>query len=203
MPRWAVFVSPGRIHLTGRHVGDIPAERDGDVPGRGGGPAQMDRNIFGYDDTVQHPAAGAVLGGGRAAAAVPRKQSVGGDDHRRVGNVFSLLGVRDHLRPGQRDLPGKDLDALDADGAVARLSGRQAAHGIGQGRGVVLVQREGTGRGTDGHILGIALGIGDAVSREAAAGDHNRHSLHRSRLPGPIGLDTQDAIHHIKKLLCR
>ena len=74
LPRWAIFVSPGRIYLTGRHVGDIAAERDGDVPGRGGGPAQMDRNIFGYDDTVQHPAAGAVLGGGRAAAAVPRKQ---------------------------------------------------------------------------------------------------------------------------------
>ena len=92
----------------------------------------MDRNIFGYDDTVQHPAAGAWIGGSRAAAAVPRKQSVGGDDHRRVDNVFSLLGVRDHLRPGQRDLPGKDLDALDADGAVARLSGCQAAHGIGR-----------------------------------------------------------------------
>ena len=110
----------------------------------------MDRDIFWHDDPVQHPAAGAVLGGGRAAAAVPRKQSVGGDDHGRVGDVFSLLGVRDHLRPGQRDLPGKDLDALDADSAVARLSGCQAAHGIGQGRGVVLVQREGTGRGADG-----------------------------------------------------
>ena len=41
------------------------------------------------------------------------------------------------------------------------------------------------------------------LDREAAAGDHNSHPLHRSRLPGPIGLDTQDAIHHIKKLLCR
>ena len=42
LPRWAVFVSPGRIHLTGRHVGDIAAERDGDVPGRGGGLAEVD-----------------------------------------------------------------------------------------------------------------------------------------------------------------
>lgn len=33
LPRWVIFVSPGRIHLTGRHVGDIAAERDGDVPG--------------------------------------------------------------------------------------------------------------------------------------------------------------------------
>ena len=201
--RFQRFNGPSGVDLAGSHIGDIIPEGHRHVPGRGSGPAQMDRNIFGYDDTVQHPAAGAWIGGSRAAAAVPRKQSVGGDDHRRVDNVFSLLGIRDHLRPGQRDLPGKDLDALDADGAVARLSGRQAAHGIGQGRGVVLVQREGAGRGTDGHILGIALGIGDAVSRESAAGDHNSHSLHRSRLPGPIGLDTQDAIHHIKKLLCR
>ena len=201
--RFQRFNGPSGVDLAGSHIGDIIPERHRHVPGRGGGPAQMDRNIFWHDDTVQHPAAGAWIGGSRAAAAVPRKQSVGGDDHRRVDNVFSLLGVRDHLRPGQRDLPGKDLDALDADGAVARLAGRQAAHGIGQGRGVVLVQREGAGRGTDGHILGIALGIGDAVSREVAAGDHNSHSLHRSRLPGPIGLDTQDAIHHIKKLLCR
>ena len=53
LPRWAVFVSPGRIHLTGRHVGDIAAERDGDVPGRGGGPAEMDGDIF-RDDDLYH-----------------------------------------------------------------------------------------------------------------------------------------------------
>ena len=46
LPRWAVFVSPGRIHLTGRHVGDIAAERDGDVPGRGGGLAEVDGDSF-------------------------------------------------------------------------------------------------------------------------------------------------------------
>ena len=55
LPRWAIFVSPGRIYLTGRHVGDIAAERDGDVPGRGGGPAEMDGDIFRDDDPVQHP----------------------------------------------------------------------------------------------------------------------------------------------------
>ena len=162
----------------------------------------MDGDILRDDDPVQHPRHTGE-GRARAAAAVAGEEAVGWDDDGGVGRVPHLLGVGDHLGLGQRHLPGKDLHALDADGAVARLSGRQAAHGIGQGRGVVLVQREGAGRGTDGHILGIALGIGDAVSREAAAGDHNSHSLHRSRLPGPIGLDTQDAIHHIKKLLCR
>ena len=203
LPRWAVFVSPGGVYLAGCDIGNVILEADRHVCCTDRRAGQVDGNFLRHHHLTQHAGIGALADGGRAAAAVPRKQSVGGDDHRRVGNVFSLLGVRDHLRPGQRDLPGKDLDALDADGTVARLSGRQAAHGIGQGRGVVLVQREGAGRGTDGHILGIALGIGDAVSREAAAGDHNSHSLHRSRLPGPIGLDTQDAIHHIKKLLCR
>ena len=55
LPRWAIFVSPGRIHLTGCHVGDIAAERDGDVPGRGGGPAEMDGDVLRDDDPVQHP----------------------------------------------------------------------------------------------------------------------------------------------------
>ena len=162
----------------------------------------MDGDVLGDDDPVQPPRHTGE-GGGRAAATVTGEEAVGWDDDGDVGRVPHLLGVGYHLGLGQRHLPGEDLHAQDADGAVARLSGRQAAHGIGQGRGVVLVQREGAGRGTDGHILGIALGIGDAVSREAAAGDHNSHSLHRSRLSGPIGLDTQDAIHHIKKLLCR
>ena len=76
LPRWAIFVSPGRIHLTGRHVGDIAAERDGDVPGRGGGPAEMDGDIFRDDDPVQHPRH---TGEGRvrAAAAV----AADGDGH--------------------------------------------------------------------------------------------------------------------------
>ena len=68
-PRWAIFVSPGRIHLTGRHVGDIAAERDGDVPGRGGGLAEVDGDVLGDDDPVQHPRHTGE-GGGRAAATV-------------------------------------------------------------------------------------------------------------------------------------
>ena len=162
----------------------------------------MDGDVLRDDDPVQHPRHTGE-GRGRAAAAVAGEEAVGWDDDGDVGRVPHLLGVGYHLGLGQRHLPGKDLHALDADGAVAGLGGHEVTDRVGALRGVVLVQREGAGRGTDGHILGIALGIGDAVSREAAAGDHNSHSLHRSRLPGPIGLDTQDAIHHIKKLLCR
>ena len=78
LPRWAIFVSPGRIHLTGRHVGDIAAERDGDVPGRGGGPAEMDGDVLRDDDPVQHPRHPGE-GRGRAAAAVAGKQHMGWD----------------------------------------------------------------------------------------------------------------------------
>ena len=139
LPRWAIFVSPGRIHLTGRHVGDIAAERDGDVPGRGGGPAEMDGDIFRDDDPVQHPRHTGE-GRGRAAAAVAGEEAVGWDDDGDVGGVPHLLSVGYHLGLGQRHLPRKDLDALDADGAVPRLRSRQAAHRIGQTGGIVLLQ---------------------------------------------------------------
>lgn len=139
LPRWAVFVSPGRIHLTGRHVGDIAAERDGDVPGRGGGPAEMDGDIFRDDDPVQHPRHTGE-GRGRAAAAVAGEEAVGWDDDGGVGRVPHLLGVGYHLGLGQRHLPGKDLHALDADGAVAGLGGHEVTDRVGGLRGVVLVQ---------------------------------------------------------------
>ena len=139
LPRWAVFVSPGRIHLTGRHVGDIAAERDGDVPGRGGGLAEVDGDVLRDDDPVQHPRHTGE-GGGRAAAAVAGEEAVGRDDDGRVLHVPVLLRFGDHLRLGQRHLPRKDLDALDADGAVPRLRSRQAAHRIGQTGGIVLLQ---------------------------------------------------------------
>ena len=144
LPRWAIFVSPGRIHLTGRHVGDIAAERDGDVPGRGGGPAEMDGDILRDDDPVQHPRHTGE-GRGRAAAAVAGEEAVGWDDDGDVGRVPHLLGVGYHLGLGQRHLPGKDLHALDADGAVAGLGGHEVTDRVGALRGVVLVQRESTG----------------------------------------------------------
>ena len=55
----------------------------------------------------------------------------------------------------QRHLPGKDLDALNAHGAVAGLCSGQADNGVGAG-GVVLVQREGAGGGFNGDIGGAA-----------------------------------------------
>lgn len=130
LPRWAIFVSPGRIHLTGRHVGDIAAERDGDVPGRGGGPAEMDGDILRDDDPVQHPRHTGE-GRARAAAAVAGEEAVGWDDDGGVGRVPHLLGVGDHLGLGQRHLPGKDLHALDADGAVAGFGGHEVTDRVG------------------------------------------------------------------------
>ena len=107
LPRCAIFVSPGRIHLTGRHVGDIAAERDGDVPGRGGGPAEMDGDILRDDDPVQHPRHTGE-GRARAAAAVAGEEAVGWNDDGDVGGVPNLLSVGYHLGLGQRHLPGKD-----------------------------------------------------------------------------------------------
>ena len=130
---------PGRVDFAGRHVGDIPAERDGHVPGRGRRFAQMDRDVLRDDDPVQHTGR-ARIGRRSAAAPAARKQRVGRDDDGRVLHVPALLRFGDHLRLGQRHLPRKDLDSLDADGAVPRLRGRQAAHRIGQTGGIVLLQ---------------------------------------------------------------
>lgn len=201
LSRWAVFVSPGRIHLTGRHVGDIPAERDGDVPGRGGGPAEMDGDIFRDDDPVQHPRRTGEERV-RAAAAVAGEEAVGWDDDGDVGRVPHLLGVGYHLGLGQRHLPGKDLHALNADGAVAGFGGHKAADRVGGLRGVILVQREGAGGCGEGDVGGIALGVGEAGGGEAVAADINGHALDGAGLAGCKSLDAQDSGSHIKTLLC-
>ena len=130
---------PGRVDFTGRHVGNIAAERDGHVLGTGGGSAQVDRDVFGDDDPAED--FGVTVGGGfRAAAAAPGKQGVGGDDDGLCRGVPVRLRVRDHLGLGQCDLPGEDLHALDADSAPALLKGGQVAHRVGPGGGVVFVQ---------------------------------------------------------------
>ena len=201
LPRWAIFVSPGRIHLTGRHVGDIAAERDGDVPGRGGGPAEMDGDVLRDDDPVQHPRHTGE-GRGRAAAAVAGEEAVGRDDNGGVEGVPNLFRVGDHFGLSQRHLPGKDLHALNADGAVAGFGGHKAADRVGGLRGVILVQREGAGGGGEGEDGGIAHGLCEPGGGEAVAADIDGHALDGAGLAGREGLDAQDSGSHIKTLLC-
>lgn len=90
----------------------------------------MDGDVLGDDDPVQHP-----RNTGeervRAAAAVAGEEAVGRDDDGDVGGVPHLLGVGDHLGLGQRHLPGKDLHALDADGAVAGFGGHEVTDHVG------------------------------------------------------------------------
>ena len=114
----------------------------------------MDGDVLGDDDPVQHPRHTGE-GGGRAAATVTGEEAVGWDDNGDVGRVPHLLGVGYHLGLGQRHLPGKDLHAQDADGAVAGFGGHKAADRVGGLRGVVLVQRESTGWG--GRVTSSAL----------------------------------------------
>ena len=201
LPRWAVFVSPGRIHLTGRHIGDIPAEGDGDVLGRCGGAAEVDGDVLGDDDPVQHP-----RNTGeervRAAAAVAGEEAVGRDDNGGVEGVPNLFRVGDHFGLSQRHLPGKDLHALDADGAVAGLGGHEVTDRVGGLRGVVLVQRESTGWGGKGDVVGVAFGVGQAGGGEAVAADGDGHTLDRAGLTGRKGLDAQNSGSHTKTLLC-
>ena len=113
----------------------------------------MDGDIFRDDDPVQHPRHTGEERV-RAAAAVAGEEAVGWDDDGDVGRVPHLLGVGYHLGLGQRHLPGKDLHALDADGAVAGFGGHKAADRVGGLRGVILVQREGAGGGGEGDVGG-------------------------------------------------
>lgn len=148
----------------------------------------MDGDIFRDDDPVQHPRRTGEERV-RAAAAVAGEEAVGRDDDGVVGGVPHLFGVGYHLGLGQRHLPGKDLHALDADGAVAGLGGHKAADRVGELRGVVLVQREGAGGCGEGDVGGIALGVGEAGGGEAVAADTDGHALDGAGLAGREGLD--------------
>ena len=90
----------------------------------------MDGDVLGDDDPVQHPRHTGEERV-RAAAAVAGEEAVGWDDDGDVGGVPHLLGVGYHLGLGQRHLPGKDLHALDADGAVAGLGGHEVTDRVG------------------------------------------------------------------------
>lgn len=162
----------------------------------------MDGDVFGDDHPAQHPGL-AVYRGGRAAAAAAREEGVGGDDDGLRGGVPVLFRVGDHLGLGQRHLPGEDLHALNADGAVAGLGGHKAADRVGGLRGVVLVQRESTGWGGKGDIVGVAFGVGQAGGGEAVAADGDGHTLDRAGLTGREGLDAESSgVLHGDTLLC-
>ena len=185
------LLRPSRVDLAGSHVGNIISEGHRHVAGGSSRFAQMHRDIFGDDDLIQHPGC-AVLHRLRAAAAAARKQSVRRDDDGRVRDVPVFLGNGQHLGLCQRYLPGKDLDALNAHGAVAGLCGGQADNGVGAG-GVVLVQREGAGGGFNGNIGGAAGGISDAVQGKAVPLYRNGHPLHGGRLACRKGLDAESS----------
>ena len=158
----------------------------------------MDGDVLGDDDPVQHP-----RNTGeervRAAAAVAGEEAVGRDDDGGVEGVPHLLGVGYHLGLGQRHLPGKDLHAQDADGAVAGFGGHEAADRVG----VVLVQRESTGGGGKGDVVGVAFGVGQAGGGEAVAADGDGHTLDRAGLTGRKGLDAESSgVLHGDTLLC-
>ena len=191
LPRWAVVVSPCGVDLTGSNVCDIIPEGDRHIAGRSCRFAQMHRDIFWDDDLFQHPGR-AGFPRLRAAATAARKQSVRRDDDGRVRDVLAFLGVGQHLGLCKRYLPGEDLDALNAHGAVAGLCRGQADNGVRAG-GVVLVQREGAGGGFNGDVGGAAGRIGDAVQGKAVPLHRNGHPFHRGRLAGRKGLDAESS----------
>ena len=201
LPRWAVFVRPGGVYLAGGDIGDIIPEGDRHVAGRSGRFAQRHRDVFGDDYLVQYPGR-AVFHRLCTAAAAARKQRVRRDDDGRVRDVLAFLRDRNHRRLCQRYLPGKDLDALNAHGAVTGFGGGQADNGVRAG-GVVLVQREGAGGGFNGDIGGAAGRIGDAVQGKAVPLHRNGHPLHGGRLAGRKGLDAESSgVFHGDTLLC-
>ena len=161
----------------------------------------MHRDVFGDDHLVQHPGR-AVFHRLCTAAAAARKQRVRRDDDGRVRDVLAFLRDRNHCRLCQRYLPGKDLDALNAHGAVAGFCGGQADNGVRAG-GVVLVQREGAGGGFNGDVGGAAGRIGDTVQGKAVPLHRNGHPLHGGRLAGRKGLDAESSgVFHGDTLLC-
>jgi len=202
LARWGVFVSPGRIHLAGSNVGDIIPEGYGHIAGGSGGSAKMHRDVFRDDDLIQHPGR-AVFPRLRAAAAAAGKQGVGRDDDGRVRDVPAFLGNGQHLGLRQGDLPGKDLHPFNAHGAVAGPGSGKADDGIGARCGVVLVQREGAGRGFDGDICDAALAVGDVMQGKSIPAYRNGHPFHRGGLAGRKGLDAEGAgVFHGYALLC-
>ena len=122
-------------------------------------------------------------------ATLPGKQRMLRDHHRRIGHIPPCFGLGDHLRLRKGHLPREDLHPLDAHSAVTRLGCRKTAHCIRPLGRVLFFQRQAAGRGLDGHILGIALGIGMAHCGKAIPRNGDPDPFHRGRLTGRKGLD--------------
>ena len=147
----------------------------------------MHRDVFGNDDSVQHPGH-AVLHRLRAAAAVSGEKRMLRDDHRHIRDIAAFLGIGDHLRLGKGDLPGKDLHALNAHGAVACFDSSQIHNGIGPD-GVVLLQGQRTGGGFNGEVGSGAGLVGDTLSGKAVAGHGDENTLDGRGLTGTESLN--------------
>lgn len=147
----------------------------------------MHRDVFGNDDSVQHPGH-AVLHRLRAAAAVSGEKRMLRDDHRHIRDIAAFLGIGDHLRLGKGDLPSKDLHALNAHGAVACFDSSQIHNGVRPHR-VIFLQRQGAGGRFNGKISGIALCVGDALDGKAVAGHGNNDPLYGAGLPCTVSLN--------------
>lgn len=110
------------------------------------------------------------------------------DDYGRVYHVAILFGLRDHLRLGKGDLPGKDLHALNAHGAVACFDSSQIHNGVRPHR-VIFLQRQGAGGRFNGKISGIALCVGDALDGKAVAGHGDENTFDGRGLTGTESLN--------------
>ena len=181
------LLRPGRVDFAGCNIGDIVPEGDSHIAGGCRRPAQMHRDVFGNDDSVQHPGH-AVLHRLRAAAAVSGEKRMLRDDHRHIRDIAAFLGIGDHLRLGKGDLPGKDLHALNAHGAVACFDSSQIHNGVRPHR-VIFLQRQGAGGRFNGKISGIALCVGDALDGKAVAGHGDENTLDGRGLTGTESLN--------------
>ena len=184
---WFIMPCPCGIHLTRSHIGNIIPEGDGHVSCGCCGLAQMHRDVLGDDDPAQHPGH-AVLHRFRAAATVSGEQRMLRDDHRRIRDIAAFLGVGDHLRLGKGDLPGKDLHALNAYGAVACFGSSQIHNGIGTD-GVVLLQGQCAGGSFNGEVGSGAGLVGDTLSGKAVAGHGDENALDGRGLTGTESLN--------------
>ena len=110
------------------------------------------------------------------------------DDHRHIRDIAAFLGIGDHLRLGKGDLPGKDLHALNAHGAVACFDSSQIHNGVRPHR-VIFLQGQRTGGGFNGEVGSGAGLVGDTLSGKAVAGHGDENTLDGRGLTGTESLN--------------